>query len=104
MASVLDNDQYNQRAFPRITVSCPVLYLIPSSKRWIVGKLRDFSATGICMECDTRLDVDTEISIQIKPGSKKTVPAITAVGRVIRCEENDEQRFVVSCKLIKVNR
>jgi hypothetical protein len=56
------------------------------------------------MECDTRLEVGTEVFVQIKPGSKKTVPAISATGSVIRCEENDEQRFVVSCKLIKVNR
>jgi hypothetical protein len=104
MASVLDNNQENQRAFPRIAVSCPVLYLPPNSKRWIVGKLMDFSATGICMVCDTRLDIGTEISLQIKPGSKKTVPAISAMGTVIRCEVNKEQRYVVSCKLTKVNR
>lgn len=103
MASVFDNHQNNQRAFPRFTVGCPVLYLTPSSKRWIVGKLKDFSATGICMVCDTHVDVGIEISIQIKPGSKKTVPAISGVGKVIRCEENDEQRFVVACKLIKIS-
>ena len=104
MASVIDTNQQNQRAFPRITVSCPVLYLLPAAKRWQVAKLTDFSATGISMICDDRLDVGTDIEIQIKPGSKKTVPAVSATGNVVRCETNNEQRYVVSCKLTKVHR
>ena len=104
MTSVLENYQDCQRAFPRFTACCPVLYLIPLSKRWTVGRLIDFSATGLCMVCDTQVDVGTDISVHIKPGSKKVVPAISAVGKVTRCEETTEQRFVVACKLIKFNR
>ena len=104
MSSVIDSNQQNQRAFPRITVSCPVLYLPPSTTRWQVAKLIDFSAIGISMLCDDRLDVGTEIELQIKPGSQKTVPAVSATGRVVRCETNSEQRYVVSCKLTKVHR
>ncbi len=104
MSSVIDSQQQDQRAFPRVTVSCPVLYLAPIAKRWQVAKLADFSAIGISMICDDRLDVGTEIEIQIKPGSQKTVPAVSATGNVVRCETNNEQRYVVSCKLIKVHR
>lgn len=104
MSSVIDTKQQNQRAFPRITVSCPVLYLLPPATRWQVAKLMDFSATGISMVCDDRLEVGTQIEIQIKPGSQKTVPAVTATASVVRCETNNDQRFVVSCKLTKVHR
>lgn len=104
MSGVIDNKQQNQRAFPRIIVSCPVLYLLPLAKRWQVGKLVDFSATGISMVCGDLLDLGTEISVQIKPGSQKTVPALSAKGVVMRCETNAEQQYVVSCKLIKVHR
>jgi len=104
MSSVIDNKQQNLRAFPRISVSCPVLYLLPSTQRWQVAKLVDFSATGINMVCDVNLSTGTEISLQIKPGSQKTVPALSATGVVVRCETNDEQQYVVSCKLIKVHR
>lgn len=104
MSSVIDQSKQNQRAFPRITVSCPVLYLLPLAKRWQVAQLTDFSAIGISMLCDDLIDIDSEISLQIKPGSQKTVPALSATGIVVRCETNNDQRYVVSCKLTKVHR
>lgn len=104
MSSVTDNIAHNQRGFPRIPAVCPVLYIIASAKRWRVAKLIDFSATGLRMLCDENLPVDSEIEIQIKPGSQKTVPALSATGIVVRNDVNEEQRFEISCKLIKVHR
>lgn len=104
MSSVIDNFKQDQRSFPRIVVTCPVLYLLPSVKRWQVARLKDFSATGISMLCDVSLDVGVEVSLQIKPGSQKVVPALSATGVVVRCENSDGQQYVVSCKLIKVQR
>jgi len=104
MASVIDNDKQNQRVFPRIAVTCPVLYLLPSAKRWQVAKLVDFSATGISMVCDDKLNVGTEVSLQIKPGSQKIVPALSAIGVVMRNEINDEHQYVIACKLTKIQR
>jgi hypothetical protein len=104
MASVVDENNYNQRAFPRITVTCPVLYRPSSSKRWQVAKMVDFSATGIRMVCDENLPKDTVLDIQVKPGSKKTVPPLVASGVIVRCEINNEQRFEISCKITKVQR
>ncbi|HHI92394.1 MAG TPA: PilZ domain-containing protein [Gammaproteobacteria bacterium] len=104
MSSAIDNNKHDQRAFPRITVTCPVLYLLPSAKRWQVARLVDFSATGISMVCDDKLNVGAEISLQIKPGSQKIVPALSATGIVMRSETNNEQQYVISCKLTKVQR
>ncbi|VAW96755.1 hypothetical protein MNBD_GAMMA19-1293 [hydrothermal vent metagenome] len=104
MSSVIDNNKQNQRAFPRIAVTCPVLYLLPFAKRWQVAKLVDFSATGISMVCDEQLNVGTEVSLQIKPGSQKIVPALSATGIVMRSEINDEHQYLISCKLTKVQR
>ena len=64
----------------------------------------DFSATGVRMVCDDNLTINSEIAIQIKPGSQKTVPALSATGVVVRSNINAEQRFEVSCKVIKVHR
>lgn len=104
MSSVINNNKQNQRVFPRIAVTCPVLYLPPLARRWQVARLVDFSATGISMVCDDKLDVGTEISLQIKPGSQKIVPALSATGVVMRSKTNDEQQYVISCKLTKVHR
>lgn len=104
MSSVINDRPRNQRVFPRVVVSCPVLYLVPSSNRWQVGTLVNFSATGIKMVCDDVVVLGAEISVQIKPGSQKTVPALSASGVVLRCEINDAMQYVVSCKLTKVQR
>ena len=104
MSSVIDNNKHNQRAFPRIAVTCPVLYRSLAARRWQVARLVDFSATGISMICDDKLSVGTEVAVQIKPGSQKVVPALSATGIVMRSEINDEQQYVISCKLTKVQR
>jgi len=104
MSGIIDNNKQNQRTFPRITVTCPVLYLLPPARRWQVGRLVNFSATGISMVCDDKLSVGTEVSLQIKPGSQKVVPALSATGIVLRSEVNNEQQYVISCKLTKVQR
>lgn len=104
MSSVIDNFKQEQRSFPRIVVTCPVLYLPPLAMRWQVARLKDFSATGISMVCDAKLAIGTEISLQIKPGSQKIVPPLSATGVVVRSDDFGEQQYVVSCKLIKVQR
>lgn len=104
MSSMMDSKADNQRVFPRISVTCPVLYRLSAAKRWQVARLVDFSATGVRMVCDDNLTINSELAIQIKPGSKKTVPELSVTGVVVRSELNAEQRFEVSCKVIKVHR
>lgn len=104
MSSIIDNDVDNKRVFPRIRVTCPVLYRLDEGMRWQVARLLDFSATGICMICDDNLPINTNIDIQIKPGSQKTVPELSVSGFVVRSVTTDEQRFEISCKVLKVHR
>lgn len=104
ISNMVDRKNDNQRVFPRISVTCPVLYRLSAAKRWQVARLVDFSATGVRMVCDDNLTINSEIAIQIKPGSQKTVPALSATGVVVRSNINAEQRFEVSCKVIKVHR
>jgi len=99
-----DNSIVERRAFPRIQASCPVLYQLRENSRWLVAKLEEYSATGIRMICDDNLSEGTEIAIEIKPGSQKTIPGITAQARVVRVAESDENQFRVSCKILKVMR
>ena len=56
------------------------------------------------MVCDDNLPIDTKVDIQIKPGSQKTVPALSVSGFVVRSVTTDEQRFEISCKILKVHR
>lgn len=104
-ATFEDNTKPSERrGFPRIEANCPVLYQLRPNSRWLVAKLQEFSATGISMVCDDNLSEGAEIAIHIKPGSKKTIPTIHAQARVVRCTENDQSQFKVSCKILKVLR
>ena len=93
-----------RRAFPRISVNCPALYRLGPNKRWQVAKMVEYSATGITMICDENLSEGTELDIQIKPGSIKTIPELSVTGRVMRSETNNDQRFNISVKILKVLR
>ena len=103
-----DQDIFEEkRGFPRIDTECPVMYAIGTSKKWSVGVLLNYSATGMSVRCKEQLLRNISINIITKPGSNKLVPNITASGKITRCEimknavsENDE--FKIACKLTKV--
>lgn len=104
MSSIFKGIVGDKRGFPRTAAACPVLYRISPDKRWHVATLIDYSAIGIRIVCDENIPCDSEIAIQIKPGSQKTVPPLSITGTVVRCNTNDEQHFEVSCKTIRVHR
>ena len=107
-ASIKENEESEgfteRRTFPRISVNCPALYRLEANKRWVVAKMLEYSATGITMECDERLPEGTELDIQIKPGSNKTIPKLSVTGQVLRSSTSGDQRFNTSVKILKVLR
>jgi len=102
MAAFFDKSFKEQRIFPRIPAQCPVRYRTPESQRWIEGKLVNYSATGLRIECDELLTPGTPIAVELRPGDDKTIPAVFGKGTVVRCEPNIELRYEVSCKLTQV--
>ncbi len=104
MSSIIKNGNEDRRGFPRISIGCPVLYRVLPAKRWQVATLMDYSAIGIRIVCDDNIPSGSGIAIQIKPGSQKTVPKLSIIGIVLRCETNTEQHFEISCKITKIYR
>ncbi len=103
MTSFSDKPFRERRLFPRIVTQCQVLYRTPESRSWNLARLVDFSAIGMRIECDELLPPGTPVAIQIKPGEDKVIPAVSAKGRVVRCEPNSNLRYEISCKLTKVS-
>jgi len=100
-----ENEKFSERrAFPRIEASCPVLYRLGAAERWQVAKMEEYSAVGMRIACDENLPKGTFIAIQVKPGSVKTIPQLSLEGEVVHSDLNDEERFVVSVKILKVLR
>ncbi|VAW93241.1 hypothetical protein MNBD_GAMMA20-257 [hydrothermal vent metagenome] len=103
MTNFSDKPFREKRLFPRIVTQCQVLYRTPESKGWNVARLVDFSAIGMRIECDELLLLETPLSLQVKPCEDKVIPAISAEGRVVRCEPNADLRYEIACKLTKVS-
>lgn len=97
-----DNKEPEKRVFPRLETECPILYAVGDSKKWQVGILVNFSATGLLMKCKEPLLKNINISILFKPGQNRLVPEIAAKGKIIRCTQIAEDEFEVSCKLTEV--
>lgn len=97
-----NNKANEKRVFPRIDSECPVLYAVGNSKKWQVGILVNFSATGLMMKCKESLLKNINISILLKPGQNRLVPEIAAKGKIIRCTQVADDEFEISCKLTEV--
>ena len=97
------NKENNKRTFPRLDAQCPVLYQLDNSNNRKVAKMQNLSATGIQMVADEAIASSALIKIQVKPGSKKTIPGIKATGKVVRCEPLDDGKYLISCLLTDVS-
>ena len=78
------------RKFPRITANCPARYFDSVTQYWQTAHLINLSATGLLMHVEVPVLEGSEISIQVEPGDRKTVPAIRCFGTVARCDLTDE--------------
>jgi hypothetical protein len=91
-----------KRVFPRIDMECPVLYSVGTTENWQVAMLIDMSATGIKMRCNEQLLHNIKLSIIIKRGQNKSIPAINGKGKVVRCIQLELNQYEVSCNLTEV--
>lgn len=98
----MDKQPKNKRWFPRINTECPVVYAVGSSKKWHVGVLIDFSATGIKMRCKEPLLKNINITVMLKPGQNKVVPEFVAKGKITRCNTVSDGEYEISCKLLEI--
>ena len=82
---------------------CPVLYRVDDGARRLIGLAVDFSATGLKMLCRDAVAEDAAIHVELKPGDNRAIPAISADGRVVRCEPYARGGFWISCRLHKIH-
>ena len=97
-----DQDGSEHRTFPRMQAECPVCYRDDNSGRWLIGRMLDFSATGLLMTTETPLEEGSHVSLQVEPGSKKFIPALRGVGNVVRCKHIDDDHFEVAIKMLRI--
>ncbi|MCK4744067.1 MAG: PilZ domain-containing protein [Sulfuriflexus sp.] len=89
----------NNRVFPRVDTTCPVMHRASEAERWSVGLLINFSATGMLFQSARALHVDSDINVRLERGRNKVIPALSGSGKVIRCTKIANSKYEVACKL-----
>lgn len=103
--SVLESDPLKkppeQRGFPRIAVQCPVRYRENPAQRWQIGRLVNYSATGLLMTTRQAMVVGDNLTIQIERGSQRDIPPLAGEGTVVRCSEAGPDQYEVAIKILR---
>ena len=93
----------NNRVFPRVNATCPVMHRASEAERWSVGLLINFSATGMLFNSARALQEDSPITVRLERGRNLVIPALSGSGRVIRCTKIESNKYEIACKLTQIN-
>lgn len=97
-----DSTLDEKRQFPRMPAECPILYRHEHADTWYLGKLIDFSATGLSIISDQIVAANSVFEFQIKPGDNKAIPRFEGKGIVKRCISKTHRQYHLSCQLTKI--
>jgi len=93
----------NNRVFPRMEATCPVMHRANESERWSVGLLVNFSATGMMFNSARALQAGADITVKLERGRNHVIPALSGSGKVIRCTKLESGKYEVACKLDQID-
>ena len=93
----------NNRVFPRVTATCPVMYRSNEVVRWNVGLLINFSATGVLFQSTRAIPVDSDIIVRLENGRSPVIPALSGSGKVTRCTEIEKNKYEIACRLNRID-
>jgi c-di-GMP-binding flagellar brake protein YcgR len=100
-SSMLHEDKRN---FFRMMVNAQALLMILDSEsgRQIDGVCRDLSATGMSIELDEPLEVNTELKVKVG-STNNGVPSLDAIAKVIRCTSLETDEYLIGLEFIEIN-
>jgi hypothetical protein len=101
MQSDVPDKQAERRVFPRIPAQCPVRFRDSRARRWLIGRLMDFSATGLLMITPCALEIGETVMVQLERGSRRDIPPLAGEGSVVRCMQSAVDQFQVAVKILR---
>ncbi|MGD8999051.1 MAG: PilZ domain-containing protein [Granulosicoccaceae bacterium] len=101
MQSDVPDKQAERRVFPRIPAQCPVRFRDSRARRWLIGRLVNFSATGLLMIAPRALAIGDTVAVQLERGSRRDIPPLAGEGSVVRCMETGVDQFQVAVKILR---
>jgi len=94
----------DKRNFFRMMVNAQALLMILDSEsgREIDGVCRDLSATGMSIELDEPLEINTELKVKVD-STNNGVPSLDAIAKVIRCSGLESDEYLIGLEFIEIN-
>ena len=93
----------NNRVFPRVDATCPVMHRSSEAERWSVGLLINYSATGMLFNSARKMQSGETIMVRLERGRNLVIPALSGSGTITRCTKVAENKYHVACKLNHIN-
>ncbi len=98
--STVDAQAAEKRADVRLPVNSLINIVTKPDNQTLSGKCFNMSASGILINTDTEIDIDTELSLSLAEGKIN----FSADGKVVRLVEADGgQGFLVAIKMSNIN-
>lgn len=88
----------DNRFFARMDVECVVRFKVNGASDLFHGQLENLSAEGVSFNTEHQLCQDTEILLEVNPGSG-IVPPLMANAKVLRCSTAEQGNYRVSCEM-----
>lgn len=94
----------DNRNYFRMMVNADVKLMIndPESGRSIDGICRDLSATGMSVEIDEPLEMNTLVRVRLD-SANASVPPLDAVAKVMRCSQESEEVYQLGLAFMELN-
>ncbi|WP_416304891.1 PilZ domain-containing protein [Neptunicella sp. SCSIO 80796] len=93
----------DKRNFFRMMVNsgCELTINDEQSSRTISAVCHDISATGMSFEVDEPIELGTKVQVSIESTSSQ-IPSLIADSKVVRCEEQTQDSFVVGVEIVEM--
>jgi len=88
-------DYSEKRNFFRMNIECNAEYIVNGSGNRKSGFVSDLSGDGISLIADQSVEPGTEVRVSIQPENSVT-PPLDVVMEVIRCEQQDQENYLVA--------
>ena len=92
----------DKRRFMRMMVDTKVKITLLESGESIEGTCNDLSATGLSIDINGPVEMDTMVEVYIDSNSTSTAP-LSAHAKVVRCEQQHEDHYLLGLEVIEFN-
>ncbi|WP_250657945.1 PilZ domain-containing protein [Alkalimarinus coralli] len=101
MINSIIRDYSEKRDFIRMKVDTEIRLSFENSDETMTAVCKDLSGTGMLIETSEALEENSEFHTSL-PSSNPAFPSFETKVKVIRCEESDNNRFLIGAEILNM--